>query len=224
MDRSRRSCPVVLINGPSSSEPLPAGNYCSIPVSEQRVGTLATQHLLNEGRGRIAFLGVQGASRWSTQQRLAGYQAALLANGIQPREEWLRYAQHATIREGFIATSTILSQLARPDSIFAVNDLLAVGALLACRDAGLRVPEDIAVVGVDDTEIAIVAQPPLTSIRLHQRAIGQQAVNLVLSMLRPGTPGPLPAPELPTPDLIVRRSSTLRVAPATLHEEIDALE
>lgn len=224
MDRFKRSCPAVIINSPTASVPLAQGPCCSLPISEERVGTIATQHLLNEGRQRIAFLGVHGGSRWVAQQRLAGYQSTLWANGIQPRDEWLHFAHRATIREGFIATSTILSQLTRPDSIFAVNDLLAVGALLACRDAGLRVPEDIAVVGVDDTDIAIVAQPPLTSIRLHQREIGQQAVNLVLSMSRPAAGGLLTMPALPLPDLIVRRSSTLRAAPAASHEDIDALQ
>ncbi len=224
MDRFRCNCPTVFINSQSRAVPLDPAPFESILISEERVGALATQHLLNEGRRHIAFIGVRGSGHWISQQRLTGYRNTLLGSDITPKPEWLRYALHATIREGFVAASTLFAQRSRPDAVFAVNDLLAVGAQLACREAGERVPEDVAIVGVDDTEIAVVAQPPLTSIRLHQREIGQRAADLVLSLIRPAVPGSPAMSELPLPDLIVRGSSSLRAAPVTSHDDIDSLQ
>jgi LacI family transcriptional regulator len=97
---------------------------------------------------------------------------------------------------------------------------------MACRRDGLRVPDDVALVGVDDTELAAITDPPLTSIRLHQFQTGERAVALLLSQLNGGVPPEtvaLAQTALPSPDLVVRRSSSSRARPAVGLEEIDGL-
>jgi LacI family transcriptional regulator len=106
----------------------------------------------------------------------------------------------------------------------AYNDLLAIGALQACRREGLRVPEDVAIIGVDDTEMAAVTDPPLSTIRQHQYQLGAHAVALLLTLLDARSTAAseaLARNSLPLPDLVVRRSSSLRAPSVASPEEID---
>lgn len=219
MQRMKHTCPAVFIDcsfDPASLEHL---GYAEIRVAQEYVGALATEHLMAEGRRRIGHIRVVGlgAAHWVADQRFAGYRQALQARHVPAEERLVRTAAHATIRDGARAMVALLAERPRPDGLFAYNDLLAVGALLACQQAHIRVPEDLAIVGVDDTEMAAVTHPPLTTIRLHQRRTGERAAALALELLGAGAPSPrrpgerlsdLTQPELP--ELVVRRSSTLR--------------
>jgi len=220
MGRVRHSCPVVFIDRPSDPTPTLAIPHASVLVAQDYVGSLATQHLLNEGRHHIAHIGVRGAGAggWVADQRFGGYKNALVARDVPLQDRWVHWVGHATIREGAIAASTLLSQRPLPDSIFAFNDLLAVGALQACRRARVRVPDDVAIVGVDNTEMAAVTHPPLTTIRLHQQRTGAHAVALLLALIEEDTPFQADT-DLRSPDLIVRRSSTLRLPDDDIPEE-----
>ena len=125
-----------------------------------------------------------------------------------------------------IAASTLLAQRPYPDAVFAFNDLLAIGTLQACKRANIRVPEDIAIVGVDNTEFAALPDPPITSIRQHQFHTGEHAVTLLLALIGGGTSTVASAASnesLPVPDLIVRRSSCLRLSSMLSSEDIDEL-
>ena len=103
-------------------------------------------------------------------------------------------------------THSILKMSPRPTAIFALNDLMALGALLAAAEAGFSVPRDLAIAGYDDLEIAHFMNPPLTTIAQPKKEIGAQAVNLLVDRLshksRPPTRLVLP------PELIIRRSTT----------------
>jgi LacI family transcriptional regulator len=159
-------------------------------------------------------------------QRYAGYCDALRSDGIEPVDRWTRRSVKASIREGMIGASTLLAQRPRPDGIVAYNDMLAVGAVQACKREGLRVPDAVAIVGVDDTDLAVVADPPLTSIRLHQFETGQHAMALLLSTLEGAAQSEatvMAQTPLPRPDLIVRRSSSARAGLMASPEEIDSL-
>ncbi len=214
----KHTCPAVFIDHPLDPVALDRRGYASLVVAQERVGVLATEHLLAEGRVRIAHIGVSGtgAGQWVGDQRREGYLQALRAHHVEPDERLMCRVGHGTIQDGASAASALLAQHPSPDGLFAFNDLIAVGALLACQKANVRVPEDVAIVGVDDTEMTAVTYPPLTTIRLHQRRTGEQAVTLLLELIGggaavPGTTAPLSnltQPELP--ELVVRRSSTLR--------------
>ncbi|MDB5076147.1 MAG: LacI family transcription regulator protein [Chloroflexi bacterium] len=228
MDGVAHHCPIVFVDRPPDPEPARHLVHTAVLVDQRYVGELATQHLLSEGRRAIAYIGATeaGLSGWVPAQRRAGYRDALRSEGLEPAERWERQMGYGTIREGMIAASTLLAQRPRPDAFFAYNDLLAVGALLACKRKGLRVPDDIAIIGVDNTELATVTDPPLSSIRLHQFQTGSHAVALLLSLLKAATPeesAALSETSLPLPDLVVRGSTSLRSLALPSLEDIDGL-
>jgi len=228
MHAMKHTCPAVFIDHPLDPAALDRRGYTSLVVAQERVGILATEHLLAEGRARIAHIGASGSGsgQWVGDQRREGYLQALRAHHIEPDERLMCRVGHSTIREGASAASALLAQCPRPDGLFAFNDLIAVGALLACQQVNVRVPEDLAVVGVDDTEMAAVTHPPLTTIRLHQRRTGEQAATLLLELIG----GVAASPSLATPlsdvtqselpELVVRRSSTLRPVPTPSLDDI----
>jgi LacI family transcriptional regulator len=228
MERARHSCHLVFIDRPPDPVSTARFTHNAVLVSQERIGFLATGHLLGEGRRRVAHLSVAGSDTggWVADQRLQGYFRALREHGHEPHDESVHRAMHATIREGLIAASTLLAQRPCPDAIFAYNDLLAVGALMACKRLGLRVPEDVAIIGVDDTQMAAVTDPPLSTIRLHQYHTGERAVSLLLSLLGTGAAldrtSPIVATDLPAPDLIVRRSSSPRSPAIASPDDLDA--
>jgi LacI family transcriptional regulator len=141
----------------------------------------ATQHLLSLGHRRIAV--ITGPPGWfATEERLNGYHAALAAAGVLPEPE-LAVAGDWLISGGFDAASRLLDLREPPTAIFAFNDNLAVGALQAARVRGRRVPEDLSVVGFDDSEQAAIVTPALTTVRQPLAEMGRMAVSLLLRLL-----------------------------------------
>lgn len=146
-------------------------------------GRLATEHLLRLGHRRIGHLAGDPLVA-TTIPRCQGYLAALAQAGIAPDPEW-------TVRAGFnsIAGYDAMRRLLalapdrRPTAVFAANDLCADAALRALRDAHLRVPEDMALVGYDDTWFASRLDPPLTSVHMPIAEMGGEAVRLLLAQI-----------------------------------------
>src|SRR5262245_45765674 len=124
----------------------------SVSAAHASGARAATQHLLKLGHRRIAA--ITGPEGWAaTEERLSGYHAALVAAGVVPDPELEIHADFL-IDGGFAAASALLDLPERPTAIFAFNDNLAVGALRAARVRGVRVPDDLSVVGFDDSEQA----------------------------------------------------------------------
>jgi LacI family transcriptional regulator len=141
----------------------------------------ATEHLLSLGHRRIAA--ITGPRGWiATEERLRGYHASLAAAGVMPDPELV-------IESDFHATggvSSALELLDRPDpptAIFAFNDMLAIGALQAARVRGVRVPEELSIVGFDDTAEASLVTPALTTVRQPLAEMGRMAVNLLIRLV-----------------------------------------
>jgi len=143
-------------------------------------GALATNHLIGRGHRRIAHLEGRPEVPTSKPRRLA-YLEALSAAGIEPDPELCRRGDFNRA-DGYRATKHLLRlpPIQRPTAIFAGNDLSAHGALDAIYDSGLHVPDDIAVVGYDDTWYATVTRPPLTSVRVDVPGIGYRATTMLL--------------------------------------------
>lgn len=149
-------------------------------------GRMATEHLLRLGRRRVAT--IAGPQTMAPGiDRLEGYCAALQAWGLSPLPEWIAEGDF-TEAGGYMAMHRLLP--ARPDAVFVASDLMAVGALKALREAGLRVPDDIAIVGYDDVELARFTDPPLTTVRQPIYELGRVAVHLLLRQLEEGTREP----------------------------------
>ena len=222
MAQARHLCPVVFIDRPVDAGPLPGARQRAILVRQEDVGAMATGHLLDEGRRRVAHISAGGS--WPTEQRIMGYRKALVSRGEVFESHLIRRAEHATIREGGLAAAALLAQRPFPDAIFAYNDLLAIGALLACREAGRNVPDDVAIVGVDDTQLAAVSTPPLSTIRLHQYRTGRLAVELIVRMIESDAEAPPEASgEPPPPELIVRHSSRAASTSVPSFEDFDQM-
>ena len=170
--------------------------------SRQGVG-LAVSHLLGLGRQSVAFINgpidtVPGTAR------LEGYRAALDAAGHRFDPRLVVTGDDFTFAAGRTATRVLFDRV-RPDALFCANDLLAVGALRELAAMGIRVPEDVAVVGMDDTELAEMSTPALTSVSLASEERGELAARLLLERLNhPAAP---PARASVPPRLVVRASS-----------------
>lgn len=147
-------------------------------------GRLAAAHLLGLGHRRIAHL-VGDLFVATAAPRLAGYRAAMQASGITPDPDWVVPAGFNS-QGGYQAMKQLLALplYRRPTAVFAANDQCAEGALLALKEAGLRVPDDMAIVGYDDTWYAERAQPALTSVRMPIAYMGGYGVRLLLAQVK----------------------------------------
>ncbi len=157
-------------------------------------GYEATRHLIETGRRRIGFIGVS-LTKNVALRRFQGYLAALEEHGIPIQEEFIvgprnaagdQMPGYSTEEIGYEGMSQLLSLSERPTAVFARNDFTAVGALNAIKQAGLSVPEDIAVVGYDDIPLAAHMSPPLTTVRQPTRAQGRVAAEFLLRRIEEG--------------------------------------
>ncbi|WP_440901354.1 LacI family DNA-binding transcriptional regulator [Actinosynnema sp.] len=195
-----RGLSVVLLDHPTDDPEL-----CSVAVDDRAGGDLAVTHLLAEGHERVAM--VNGPARLhQTGQRLRGARDAVARAGkpVDALEEIPVTALN--VASGQRAAEQILTRARRPDAVFCANDLLALGLLQVFLRAGLRVPEDIAVVGYDDIDFAAAAAVPLTSVRQPRTLIGRKAAELVIAE----STGPRDHEHehvLFAPELVVRESS-----------------
>ena len=138
----------------------------------------AVDHLVGLGRNRIAAIG-ENRRRGTAALRMAGYRAALHAAGLPAPDDLVAAADTYHRRDGADAMRRLLARPEPPDAVFCFNDLLAVGALRAVVEAGLRVPEDVAVVGFDGSEEGAYSLPSLTTIAPDKAAIASAAVDLL---------------------------------------------
>ncbi len=139
---------------------------------------LATQHLIDLGHRRIGY--INGAETWlEAQDRASGYRDTLSKNNL-PVDETLIQQGDWGVDSGYQAAQQLLSLQERPTAIFAANDIMALGAIYAIQEAGLRIPIDIALVGYDDRDFASWIKPALTTIRMPAYEMGQAAARLLL--------------------------------------------
>lgn len=142
----------------------------------------AVEFLINRGRRRVATIaGTQDMGVGIT--RLAGYRQAILDRGGMVTEDLVAYGDFSEA-SGTAAMRRLLEITPDLDAVFVASDLMASGALRALRDAGLRVPEDVAVVGFEDAEIARQADPPLTTVYQPVEEMGRQMALLLMSLIR----------------------------------------
>lgn len=161
-------------------------------VADNRAGAESVvDHLVSLGHRDIGY--IKGLDITTVGiQRDEGFKAALAKHGLKYDEEMVAYGNFSET-SGFEAMGEILKRKRRPSAIFAMNDRMAIGAMRAIRESGMSVPEDIAIVGADDIELAHYVTPTLTTIRQPMDEIGRLAVDKLLSAL-----GRDPREDLPT--------------------------
>lgn len=170
----QRGLPIVLIDNSLERTAL------DCVLFDNREGArLAVEHLLWHGRRRVAFAG--GPVAWlSTRERGDGYRDALREQGLDPI---IVHEDATTAQTGLHAGHKLLDMDEPPDAIFAVNDAMALGIMRAAREVGVRVPEDLAVVGFDDISMAESAHPPLTTVRIAKETMGELAARRLLDLI-----------------------------------------
>ncbi|MER3481073.1 MAG: LacI family transcriptional regulator [Meiothermus sp.] len=194
--------PVVVIDHRGTEIMLP-----SVDVDNYSGARLAVEHLLALGHRRIGLVsGPKGYG--ASSARLRGYKEALLAAGI-PFDKTLVAPGDFLQPGGFNAGKKLLSLPEPPTAIFAASDLMAFGVMEAIKEQGLRVPQDISVIGFDDIPMASQVYPPLTTIRQPLYQMGVAAARMMIALLQ-GVKPPLSRITLPTE--LVERATTARIA------------
>lgn len=191
--------PVVLVDEQTAGH-----DVCTVSVDDVEGGHLAVAHLLEQGRRRIAFVAGPLTTR-QVADRLAGARRAV--DDVEGASLEVIETDAMTVLAGRAAGEELRERSDRPDAVFAANDLLAVGVLQALTMlGGIRVPDDIALVGYDDIDFAAATVVPLTSVRQPAEALGSTAVDLLLRQLDGGV-DPAQRQVRFQPELVVRASS-----------------
>lgn len=180
-----------------------------------RFGKMATQHLIAEGCKRIGH--ISGPPMSPGFERLEGYKRALKAAGIPLRQEYIVSPAEPgprTFHHGFESAQRLLAVKPRVDGIFCFNDPLAVGATEAVLAAGLRIPEDVAIIGCGDLPLGATLRIPLSTIDQNTKELGENAARIVLSMLSKKSKVTPPRRTLVSPKLLIRASSNRVTAKA----------
>jgi DNA-binding LacI/PurR family transcriptional regulator len=182
--------------------------YPFVGSQDHEGGVLATEHLIALGHTRIANIHHRKIS--TGRARLDGFRGAMERGGLAVREPWMRDIQSYSAEENYRHARELLSMPDRPTAIVCFNDWVAVEVLAAAQDLGLRVPEDVSVVGFGDLRVSAAIRPRLTTIAQDPIRIGRRAVAHLLEMLR-GEEAASPALCERVPVHVVGRDSTRAV-------------
>jgi LacI family transcriptional regulator len=198
----KQKTPYVLID-----RRLPGLTANFVGVDDEAVGRLATGHLIDIGCKKIAH--IRGPETSPGIYRMEGYKRALSQAGLKVLDDYIiteRKGDVDTRQRGAEAMHQLLNLKPRPDGVFCFNDPLAMGAMNCALDQGLRIPEDIAVIGCGNLHYDDSLRVPLSSIDQHSRRIGEEAARIALAILNSKKP-PKPETIVLQPELIMRGST-----------------
>ncbi len=196
------SVPVVTVSGHNEVK-----GVTNIVLNHQRAAELALKHLFHLGHRRIAFMKGQEFSsdtevRWSNIEHVAQQ----LGLKINPRLVTQLQGDSPSPQLGYIATKVLLASRNPFSALFAFNDISAMGAIRALREAGKQVPEDVSVIGFDDIQSAAFQNPGLTTVRQPLREMGRAAAEILLKRInRPGSE--LRDQHIVEPELVIRETT-----------------
>ena len=183
-------------------------NAINVMVDDYQGAYDATAHLIAQGYDQIAHLaGPKNLKICFERER--GYREALNAHGISINEDYIIECLLSTPEESKRITQELLNNSKKiPNAIFANNDIVAVGAMMACKEAGLKIPEDIGIVGFSNWQICSMMEPTLTSVYQPGFDIGTKATELLLDIIEKKTePDQIKSPIVLKTELIPRKSS-----------------
>ncbi|MBS1251402.1 MAG: HTH-type transcriptional regulator DegA [Anaerolineales bacterium] len=172
-----RHRPVVVVNRAFEEHP----GMGQVLMDARGGAKLAVDHLVSKGHTAIGMLAGY-ATYPDVFQRVCGFRETVVAHGLPLKDEWI-IAVTPVIEQGRQAALQLLTQHPQVTAVFAYNDLLAVGAIQACRELERRVPDDCAIVGFDNVQLAALITPPLTTVHVDKYELGWQAVTLLVRML-----------------------------------------
>lgn len=183
LEKLNMRCPLVMC-----SEFCEGCDVSYVSIDDYAAGKNATDYLLSIGQKKIAFMNSTLENKYA-RHREAGYIASLKNAGIEVNEDWIMHLSDVNFNLALTAATHMLNSENRPDAFFAASDIYAAAIIKACKKMGLSVPQDISVVGFDNTDISIIADPAITTISQPSFEMGYQACDLLLSkMSNPGSP------------------------------------
>ena len=182
---------------------LEGSNLYSVDVDNQPAAQKGVQYLLDLGHTRIACIANAPPSYAASPERVQGYKNALLSAGITPDEHLIRYADFDP-QSGYEQMKSLLQSGNAFTAVFVASDNVAMGTKSALREAGLRVPEDISMVGFDDIPWAQYADPPLTTVRLPAQQLARTACVVLMDLIQGREPAT--RRQILDTELLVRKS------------------
>ena len=203
----RHGIPVVFLDRHPNGAP-----FSTVDVDDVAGGRIAVEHLLSQGHRRVAFVGGP-STLGQVHDRRRGAEDAVAARRRRGGLRLLAVSTPSlTVRSGREAAEELVAMpdSVRPTAVFAANDLVALGLLQGFSAHGLRVPDDVAIIGYDDIEFAAAAAVPLSSVRQPREGLGRRGAELLFEELRARESGEVIEPRHVSfqPELVIRRSSS----------------
>ena len=180
------SVPVVFATiGSDIADDLSRNEYSTVSVDDEKESFKVVEYLIGLGHKKIAILTEGSDTPSIVKLRLKGYLGALEKHGIKPDEKLIRYVDRRiyTFSNGYDTTMALIESGEKFTALYCISDVLAVGALRALADSGIKVPEDVSVVGYDGQEIAEYCVPRLTTLRQPMVDISKEAMKLLFSII-----------------------------------------
>ncbi|MGA7161853.1 MAG: LacI family DNA-binding transcriptional regulator [Bacteroidota bacterium] len=175
---AKKNIPLVLID-------FVAPRISSITIDNKTGAELVMQHFLEGGHKKIGFIGGD-IKHPSVQERYLKYRSMLVNAGIPPNERWENVDQaNTTMADGYEAAKKIFSHNEnKPTALFAANDAMGIGCMRYLTEKGLKVPNDVAIVGFDNIEAGLHVDPPLTTVNVHREEMGSLAVRRMVEIIK----------------------------------------
>jgi LacI family transcriptional regulator len=182
---------------------LPNSDFFTVDIDNRAAAYQAAEYLVSLGHRRIGMITNAAAHYTASRERLEGYKTALAHHQINCPENLIRFGDF-TPESGHQQMLSLLSEPERPTAVFVASDAVAMGALAAIHEHGLRVPTDISLVGFDDVPLAQYLDPPLTTIHLPAQSMARLACQMLMELIQGHTPEEKQI--LLNTDLIIRKS------------------
>ncbi len=183
----------------------PDAGIDGVSVDDRSGGFRATRYLIGRGHRRIGFL--DASHRNGNDEKLEGYQQALAEAGMAFDPDLVVPTTGHYARHGYFALDEMMNRPGPPTAIFTDNDSLALGALRWCHKHGVRVPDDLAIMGYDNIAFTEFGEPPLSTINYDVDAVSRLAVDRLMDLIGAGDVLPAPRVTLIDPELIIREST-----------------
>lgn len=173
--------PCVMVT--NSAEELEMENLSCVTTDDKEAAKVAVNHLFELGHQRIGVLGGTVSQSYTSLSRLLGAKEAFEEHGLMFDEEQQFVSSYFSFSGGYHAMEKLLQQMPGVTAVFAMSDVMAIGAIRAIHDRGLRVPDDISIIGFDGIEVGRYMMPRLTTIRQHREAIANRSVEILLDSI-----------------------------------------
>lgn len=170
--------PCVLVTTPGDE--FGFDNLSSVSTDNEAAAQFAVEHLLSLGHTKVGILGGKIAISQTVFSRYRGCEKAFAAHGISFDSEIQYEPAYFTISDGYYAMQRMMKKMPDVTAVFAMSDVMAIGAIRAIQDAGLKVPEDISIIGFDGLDLGNYMVPRLTTIRQHSEKIASRSVEIML--------------------------------------------